>query len=572
MVQRLFQSPIVNGSPVGFAVHSAVLLGTLTLAALSLFTRGTYNNLFLTDLLYLLNAAYLVSKGLVPHIDFLWQFGGYETYLVALAMRLFGTSVEALQQAVALNYLILVALLYGGCYRRAGPLVFAGIWVVLTATALTRYPFENGPHDLAVQTLAMWYNRACWAAAMVLFATLILGGDRLRTRELAVCGACMFLIALTKVTFVLLLPLAIALLLWRNGLRGALVWSGVPIGLAVAGWLALGFGPAAYARILPDALDAVQDYQGASFGPVAKLIYMLGYNFVALALLATGAAYLAWRHRRERAALILIGSLVLLLGLSFGAATTTGTFLALWTTTPMLAFVAVLLADRAMGPAEDAVPQGRAIAAGLYFYAASFVAPYLLNYVAAVAKQVTRQEQSIFPAGTPLAGLIIDQLDTNKSPPFRDERHALAYIQQRSRLEGGSKWMQDYEYQYLVKDALTLARTLPDLKSKRVLSLPLPTASFLLGAEPLTSFPLTAGLTSPSMQKLAGLPADVGAILVPRADAGNPLLLRFRPSIDREFALAGRSALWDYYIRRTPTPTVPRAQVSQEERTLDPEP
>jgi hypothetical protein len=298
-----------------------------------------------------------------------------------------------------------------------------------------------------------------------------------------------------------------------------------------------------------DILDTTQDFQGARFGPVAKLAYIVFFNIYVVGALLGAGLFVTIMERGQPRNYWHSTALLALLALSLGVAVTTGTFLALTTTTPMLAFIAVMIADRALR-SESLHTQTRAVlAAALAALVITFSGPYMANYLAGVAKQVTRGEQSVFTRGA-LAGLIIDQPDLNTSPAFRSEAEALDYVQRRSELEGRISWMQDYERQYLLKDGMDLLEQFPQHKTARIVALYPSMFPFALQSRPVTSFPLAPGKNSPSVQALHAIPADISAVLVVRDDPANPLLQRFGPSLRRSFVPLGRSRMWDLYVRK----------------------
>jgi hypothetical protein len=523
-----------------------LVLAALAIAAPPFLTPNSYTNLYLSDALYLLNAGYLVAHGHIPHLGFGWQFGGYEAGLIALAMSLTGVTVRALDHAIAIGFLVNAALLLIGTARHVRPLTLGLLLLLVTAASLTRYPFESGPPDIAVQSYAMFYNRACWCLLIAIFAPLLLAEGPLRWWEVGAVAIATLLIVVTKITFALPLPLAAALLWRHNGWRGiglAALWIAAA---AVGAWVAFGFGPGAYLRLLPDMLDATQDLLSVTFGPLSKLANIVFFQAGSLLALFAALAWIAVRARHERGILVTLGALTLLLGLSLALTVSTGSFYALTATTPMLAFVAVALVEVLLRRTSE---PGRLVGvAALSLFALAFTGPYLANYLLGMAKQATRGEQSIFGPG-PLAGLIVDQSDDNRSPAFRDVADANAYIARRNALEGGIGWMHDYEWQYLIKDGVDIVRQQPDAARLRIAAFYPSIFPFAAGAAPVTSFPLYPGFTSPSMRRLVTLPRDVNTVMILRSDPANRSAARFRPAMLREYRLAARSVFWDLYRR-----------------------
>jgi hypothetical protein len=542
----------INRRTARTVLHGTILLASLVFALINVFAPNSYNNLFLQDTLYLLNASYLVYEGYVPHIDFRWQFGGFESYLTALAFWLFGVSFKALEQGAAFAYLLVVALFYLGLPRRTHLLIIFLLFCLISATLLTRYPFENGVPNLETQSFSMLYNRICWGLAIVMFSSLLLSAEQpLSNRQLFVCAVCTYLIVLTKITFVLLVPLAVVLICWRNSWSGVGRWMAAILAIAALAWLFLGYEPVAYVNAIHDILDTTQDFQGARFGPIAKLAYIVFFNIYVVGALIGAGLFVTVVERGQPRNLWHSTALLTLLALSLGVAVTTGTFLALTTTTPMLAFIAVMIADRALKSDSLHMQTKIVLAAALAALVLAFSGPYMANYLAGVAKQVTRGEQAVFTRGA-LSGLIIDQPDLNTSPSFRNEAEALDYVQRRSELEGRINWMQDYEQQYLLKDGLDLLDRFPEHKTARVIALYPSIFPFAFQSCPVTSFPLAPGKNSPSIQAMRAIPGDIGVVMVVRNDRANPLLRRFGPSLRQDFVPLGHSRMWDLYVRKGP--------------------
>ena len=513
----------------------------VVLASASFFSRGSYSTTFTTDTLYLANAGYLVYHGLVPHVDFAWQFGGYDAALIALAMRLFRVSVKAVEQGVALHYLVAVMLLVLVTQRRASWPVFGLLFVLLTVTALTRYPFENGPHpNLALQSYSMWYNRIGWTLAFVVFTPLLLGPPRLRGSELVACGLAMFLILVTKITFTLLFPLAFLLIWRRSGWRGTVTVLGAIIGAMLAGWALFGFSPSAYMAMPADNYRGVRDLLAASpkFGPFDKLAYMVLVQAIPLVSLAVAGAFIWWKIPSRRGA-VLATFAVVVVGL--GVSVSTGTFYALDAVTPIIPFAAIILGSYALEAKHWQT------ASALALYVLAFATPYGLNYAAGIVKEATRSRQSIYASG-PLEGLVIEKIDQNSSPRFASRQEALSYIRRRGELEGGMDWATDYEWNYLVDDAMQLVTASPDARKLRIGSFFQGISSFALGTAPLKSYSFMLGVTAPDTPQT--IPADVDALLLPRFHSSSASNKHYGHDVEANFVAVATSAFWELRVRR----------------------
>jgi hypothetical protein len=523
------------------------VLVALALASIAPLTASTFTNQYVIDTHYLLNAGYLVYNGYVPHVGFEWQFGGYEIYLIALSLQMFGVSAGAIEQAIFFGFAIATILLCLGTMGQARVSTFCLLLLLVTATSITYAPFENGHVHLAAHSFAMFYNRICWALVIVLYSTLLLKEEPLRQWQLFACAAAGLLVLVTKLTFALMLLPAIFPLFVRNGAAGVGMCGLYALLLMVLGWLTLGFGPEAYINSVGDLANTA----GGAFKwewAVQKLIFVILYN-IFLIIAALAAERYVWNRSAEkskwlRCKLAVLRSLVYLTVL---VTVTTGTLdYFLSATAPIFVFVAILCVDEARSGSR---PSGAVLGAAVAWFTAVFSMPYLMNYVTAVAAEA-QSPKSVFSDG-PLKGLFANRLEGTSSPTYKSHAAALAYISARNRAEGGTQWFSDYDWQYVQVDAIRLARTLPDVRARHVLSFYPSTFPFALNARPIRTFPLLANEESPSMQALNAIPAEVDTVLVLRDDRANPLHQRFGASLRETFRLHARSALWDLYVRRS---------------------
>jgi hypothetical protein len=501
--------------------------------------RGVDINLFLQDALWFSDAGELIASGLIPHRDFSWAYGGYEVYLVGTAMKWFGVSIRAVQQAAALHYLIAILLLSIGTARRAPWPIFILLFLLVSAVCLTRYPFEHGPAvNMDVQAISMWYNRIAWSFVIISFATLLTGRNGALPGELVVAGICLYLMALTKLTFGLFLPLALAIAWYRSGLRG-LGWTvmGLIIGLGLV-WALIGVGPPEFALVLRDAQQNYADYLATDtrFGPFLKLAYMLLTSAAAIAGLAIAAVYLWTRDREWR-----LPAVLLVMALGFIVGVSTAAFGALTVVPPTLCLAAILLAEHAL---EKRTAAGFVLAGALAVYGFAFTTPYLLNYAAGIAKGQVRVDQSIFRY-PPLAGLVVDRLDNSTIPEFPNHQAAINYIVRRLAVEKSMTWASDHEWQYVYADAVHLARPYRHL---RITSLAGGLSHFALASRPTSSFAFIYGIARPGTSNVP--PPGYDGILLPRFPTYNRADAFFRPAVETQFQKVGQTALWTLYLRK----------------------
>lgn len=530
-----------------FLVGTGLALG---IAAVPFFTSHIYTNHYVKDALYLLNSGYIIYHGFVPHLDYVWQFGGYESYLIALSFHLFGVSVKAIEQAVILAFFVALLLLVAGAAKGIRSSSYILLLILISAVSLTRYPLEDVHVGMAYQSFSMFYNRICWVLAMVLYATVLLPSGRLRIVQLAVCACVMFLILVTKLTFVIILLPALAPIYYKNRVAGLFTVAAFICAMGIVAWVGLGFGPQAYFRSFADIMDATASVRGGLGGPLKKMIYVVIYNSFDIAVALVSIALVWFTSDASSWIRVKVGTLIGLLIASMGVTLTTGTFELLFSTVPMTAFIALVAADHMLGTGPS---RQQLKSAALALYVLSFATPHLLNYTAGVAKQATRQELSFFEWG-PLSGLIVEQIDPKRSPLFSTKGAGVEYVLSRTLLDGNDEWTDDYTEQFILADAIALARRIPNFANKRVLTLAPNALPFALGARPVPNFPLHGDPASPSIRRMRAIPSEVDAVLIRRHGGRNLLHERFSQSLADDFALQGSSRLWDLYYRRRQVP------------------
>jgi hypothetical protein len=230
-----------------FKVSMPVLLTILSIFALLLvlsriFSNRIYINAAPQDLLLLLDAAYRVHSGQVPHIDFSTTLGLFSYAMTALFITLGAGLVNGFNYSDA--FFLIVAFL---CYLyiqmtrldlAAG--FFLGVWVLLAL--LARMNFGDSP-DIIIE--AMQYNRRC-DAFLVLLLLLFIPAHKSNTKYLTIDGVLFGAISVflfyTKFTFGLVaLGFAPIMLIRRRDNVLVIALSAI-IFLAVVTWIEFVFG------------------------------------------------------------------------------------------------------------------------------------------------------------------------------------------------------------------------------------------------------------------------------------------------------------------------------------------
>jgi hypothetical protein len=536
---------LLAGPRAGLWLKIGAMAAALGLAGLALIVPNTFTNRFVLDAFYLLNAGYVVYNGFVPHIDFPYQFGGYETYLIAAAFSIFGVGVKGIEQGITIGFLVTLFLLFLGTQRQARTPIFILLVLLVTAVSITRSPFEDGDVEMGLQSFSMYYNRICWALSIVVYSTLLLRDDKLKHRELLACAVAGFLILTTKLTFVVLLAPALIPLLMRNGGRGVAECVGYALAMALLAWIFLGYGPAAYLNSYTDLKDVTAGASSLDWA-LRKLGYVAAFNTwgILVALAAVSLVFLG--KTRTRWMGMRAATLVGLLLLALLVTVTTGSLdYFISATTPVFAFIAILGADDALGHQRR---DFRVLAVPLALYVAAFSLPHVMNYLSGLRSQARGGELSLFQDG-PLRGLAIDRVDGDKSALFGSVAQGVGYISARSALEGGTRWFSDYDWGYVLADGVALAKSVPDIRNKKIATFYHSMMPFALQSRPAVEFPLLPVEEAASMKLRSAIPPEIDVVMLLRHDRTNPLHARFRGSIERDFELEAQSPLWLLYIR-----------------------
>ena len=144
----------------------------------------SYTAIWLNDVMALTGAAYRVSQGQVPSIDFLSPYGMAVHYPAALGFRLGldPSVVLPFGQATVAAFLLMVAVVVA--YRRIG-LIEAVIFIVLTGLLLL-VPVRMGgpPADLS---FGCYYNRHGWAGLAIVLLYFV--EPRTTSRRFAMADA-----------------------------------------------------------------------------------------------------------------------------------------------------------------------------------------------------------------------------------------------------------------------------------------------------------------------------------------------------------------------------------------------
>lgn len=530
-----------------FAVTSAIACAVLLVGVyvyLLLWHDSAISTHWLPDTLYIMNAAWTVHEGFVPNIDFTDRYGGLLTRLLSLGMSLAGPSMKALDYTLAMLLVGTSAMLAIASFRRLLPMSAIAALLIVVALIVTRAPLEQ-PFMLKTASYATIYNRLAWV--MLFLAYLVATVPRSRGNDaaaLAVAGFATAVMLLTKFSFVLGMPAIATAFLLRGARRDCAVWIVATLASLLAFWIAFGMGPAAWLRLIS---ATAQLGEGAPRGAgLIKLVYLLGYNWVAIAAILLVSALLVIDKRVPALPLAVVT--VLMLVLSMGIAVTTGHLQLYETTSPSMAMLAVpilahLERHHAIGPAYW-FPLGLCILA--------FALPHLANGAWANSRRTDKWGVKTTDAGA-LNSLSIRPAQFNRPRLEVRELSANTLASDLDTFPSLNR-LSDQDKLLVVRDAIKEFVQLPGYKDLRIFSPGERIFPFLLGSKPITSVDHWAIPSDFTNAPNDPLPADIDAIAVVRWElveelpVAKPMLRRAR----LDFTLCRKSELWNIYLRRSP--------------------
>jgi hypothetical protein len=203
------------------------------------------------DVFILLDGAWRILSGQIPHTDFHNPIGSLAYFLIAIGMKVSDLSLNGFVYG---NVIFLVsATSWGGLifFSRLTPsLAFLSTLFIATLAIATR-PLG---YDPSITTYAMVYNRYGWVLLTLVVVQLFVADDRKGKKwerfDAASVGLLLGFLFFCKITYFVMgaasLPLALIL---RPRLRPAISLTAAGFGLiCLGGWIALGVNPLDYVR------------------------------------------------------------------------------------------------------------------------------------------------------------------------------------------------------------------------------------------------------------------------------------------------------------------------------------
>lgn len=274
---------VLRGLPFMVAVALVVLLGALTLY------NGPSVIAAPTDVFVLINGAWRMTIGQIPHVDFDNPIGAVTYGLVEAGMVLGGPDSLGLAWAAVLVLAIGAPWAAWVGFTRLRPWLACAFVVFVALLCVATRPLG---YDPANHSYAMLYNRIGWVFLCILavqaFIARTTASPRDETLDAASLGALVGLLFYTKITFAIFGVGAIVLaLVARPALRGVASLAAIALGAALTVtlvWTATGAAPMAY---LADIAAA-----GGVQSPDARLKWLV--NAIKFGAIPLGLLSLAW--------------------------------------------------------------------------------------------------------------------------------------------------------------------------------------------------------------------------------------------------------------------------------------
>jgi hypothetical protein len=239
------------------------------------------------DVLVLLDGAWRIHIGQIPHQDFYNPIGPLTYQLVALGMSLSGPSLVSVSHGVLLFLLLVTPWAWTVSSSRLPKWLAALFTIYVAVLVCSLRPLGYTPE---ITSYAMLYNRLGWVLISILFVQVFLE-PQASSRQKPVAeglsvGALLGLLFFCKVTYFATGAAGVGLaLVLRPDLRRSLVAAGLAFAALCAVWW-IAFDISAI-RYLADLLSAARAQ--SSEHRVLWLLNSLSFNKIALAVLAAAA-------------------------------------------------------------------------------------------------------------------------------------------------------------------------------------------------------------------------------------------------------------------------------------------
>lgn len=551
-----------------YGIAFCVLLAWITgIAVLVAKTGCSHQDDMPWDTMILLDGAYRVHTGQMPHVDYLSPTGAFPFWLASLGMTLGGVNANAIAYGMALGFVVVTLLAWGVCARRFSAVfaltlaLLAGGLIVATrplAFGLLWYSWE-----FAHASYAMGYNRIGWALLCILAVVWLLppakreGSKAAEAAESLLAGCLTVALALTKINY-LAAALAIGfagLVLTRGGWR-RLFWYAA--GLAVIPVLLWTFSSFSFRAYLGDI--ATVGRLADSGERLMRMARVFAGNLAEMLLVV--ATYGLLRPFFGKAGLrmavlcggcVAVGWVVLALNTQ-------------WREIPLLAVACAILLETALrsgvstdGPGGESFRFRFLMGAAIFFF---LFGRTFLSDAASVGYSWAVKNHMRY--STPDSALLqAESLSPMLLPPQGGEEversRVVAELLERRNFSpsvAGRLSLTPYQYAHLVNDGVALVR--PHVNA----------ASRVFCMDSANPFPLALRLPAPKggalwwdkmtfNRRIFPAPeralGEVTHVMVPKSGVNSEDVWEvYRPYVTEHFRHLDASALWDLYVRKEP--------------------
>ena len=291
--------------PNPFVLTGVFLLIIGVLAGLPYLKGGLFLDSHEADIFHLLDISFRMLEGQMPHLDFATPLGILAFWPIVAFLDAgmpFGAAFMASQLLVAL--LVLPIVVYAGCTRltRRQAAIFGAVVFTLILT-LTYLQASTGI------TVAMHYNRWCWAVAFVALMLAFFSPQGTARPKLdgIVIGLLATALLLTKITFfIALLPAITAALLLRK--QSISVAFSLGTGIVLIAILTLFWGMGFWGAYIADLLNVTQSQVRPNVGlPLGELLS--GAAYIGATLVGVAAAMLIRRAGHDAMGMVVLAFL-----------------------------------------------------------------------------------------------------------------------------------------------------------------------------------------------------------------------------------------------------------------------
>lgn len=500
------------------ACYSFTLIALIAVVICNLLAGIVYDTDHFGDTLFLLGAGWRVFNGLTPVTDFGHFYGGASAEGVGFVMRLVGPGVFAIEYFTlfALAALMLVSLpVLGGRVSSAGLLAVA---VVIATLLLSRYPLEvNSPIIRIVSTHSFLYNRIGMALVLIVGLFSVLGGPGNRA-ELwggALSGLLLVVLALSKPTFVIVIPFVLVALVLQRRWRalGAVVFGFLASSAIIDPFFQKWLGSLSYIQA------HVGDTNNAEIGAlIRKAVQIPLFQPVATGISVIALCILVPDRRNWPT----VASVLLIAVGAVGMVTTMGGNGNIGQIgLPLTIFMALAATETAL----RTMPERAGLPATLSFILVmGFSLPHALNLAGATLEGMSRSDQALIRQGPYSHYLSIPEAD-----------------------EPGSDLPQ-YE---MLADGIEALHALGDPSQWGIVADGGVTFEHAVLGRPVPGYPLWQRPSAPELAPDLPIPAEADIVMIGRSGGTGEVGQILRSKLSPEFELCSSSAYWEIHARRT---------------------